>query len=79
MRHGKFSIDRHNNDFQLVDHETGQVIIFDRAMARFFFVWLMNRLNVRSAVLSDGREITAMRYFEEIKRFLDESDKNREI
>lgn len=79
MRHGKFSIDKSNQDFQLVDHETGQVIIFDRASARFFFVWLMNRLNVQSAVLCDGREITAMRYFEEIKRFLNESDKNSEV
>lgn len=79
MRRGKFSIDRHNNDFQLVDHQTGTTIVFDRASARFFFVWLMHRLNVKSAVLSDGREITAMRYFEEVKRFLDESDKNSEV
>jgi hypothetical protein len=80
MRHGRFSIDKHDQDFQLVDHDRGTTTIFSRAEARFFFVWLMHRLNVQKATLADGREITAMKYFEEVKRFLEketnEPDKN---
>lgn len=70
MRYGRFSIDKHGSDFQLIDHDQGTTTIFDRASARFLFVWLMHRLNVQKATLSDGREITAMRYYEEVNRFL---------
>lgn len=75
MRYSRFTIDRHgSNDFQLIDHDSGITLIFDRASARFFFVWLMHRLNVSEAILRDGRKVHAMKYYDEVKRFLDEKE-----
>ena len=57
MRRDRFTIDRHQDGFELLDHNNGSRLIFSREDAKFFFCWLMQRLNVTDAILFNGKSV----------------------
>lgn len=77
MRHGNLSLDRSMNNIQIIDHSTGQHIELNRAQARFFFVYIMNWLNVQDARLKNGMLVSETSTYERVKEILNEID-NRE-
>ncbi len=79
MRLGRLTIDRSALGFQLVDHDGGITIDFTRHDARFLFCWLMFRLNVEEATLTDGRKVSGFYHFEKIKEVIDGMSKGEEI
>jgi len=72
MRIGNLSIDRNVNDIRLIDHSTGQFLDLNRAQARFFFVYIMNWLNVQDARLKNGMLVSETTTYERVKEILNE-------
>lgn len=68
----RFQMDRSSKGFLLRDLESGQFIEFTRKQARFVFCWLMERLSVREAFLSDGRSVKGFYQYEEVLRSINE-------
>ena len=75
MRLGRLTIDRSASGFQLVDHGGGVTIDLTRHDARFLFCWLMYRLNVQDAILTDGRKVSGFYHLNEIKEAMDAIEK----
>ena len=79
MRLGRLTLDRSALGFQLVDHDSGLGIEISREDARFLFCWLMHRLNVKDATLTDGRKVEGFYHFEEIKKAIELMNSSKEV
>lgn len=71
MRLGRLTLDRTATGFQLVDHDGGLTLELAREDARFLFCWLMHRLNVKEATLTDGRRVEGFYQFEDVKKAIE--------
>lgn len=71
MRVDRFTLDRSENEFMLLDHNTGSTLKFNRDDAKFFFCWLMHRLNVVDATLFNGKSVKGFYHYEEVKNAIE--------
>lgn len=76
MKHGRLILDRKDNGFTLVDTDGGVSLQLSRVDARFLFSWLMQRLNVKEATLTDGRKVTGFYEYEKVLETINELEKS---
>ena len=76
MKHGRLILDRKDNGFTLVDTDGGVSLQLSRVDARFLFSWLMQRLNVKEATLTDGRKVAGFYEYEKVLETINDMEKS---